>query len=286
VLRAKKISKNRNNKSVDYFDGKALYGDKFSFSEIKEWYKDEEEGYAELGAKDSNRYEYVYHALNVLHGFKHVPDRSFIHALGFGSAYGDEFKPIADRIEHLTIIEPSETFVRDVVHGISATYVKPEIAGALPFPDDTFDLIFCLGVLHHIPNVTDVVKELYRCLQTDGFMLVREPVVSMGDWNNARPGLTRRERGIPLQLFRELVNRVGFTVVKESLCVFPLIPRLSQIFSKAAYNSNLITRVDYIFSRLLRWNLQYHASSRLRKMRPTNVYYVLTKKRLLASRST
>lgn len=260
-----------------YFAGEKLYGDDFSLPQIRAWYEDEEEGYANLGAKDADTYTYVYHALNALYGFQHLPQGSFAHALGFGSAYGDEFIPIADRIERVTILDPSEAFARDAVHGIPARYVKPAVDGTLPFPDQTFDLITCLGVLHHIPNVTHVAQELYRCLRPGGFALVREPVISMGDWRQPRPGLTRRERGIPLALFRALLDEAGFRVVKESLCLFPVLPKLWQTTGRAAYNSRLATRIDAVLSRVLAWNLQYHATSLLKKFRPTNVYYVLTR---------
>jgi hypothetical protein len=74
-----------------YFTGTTLYGDDFSLSEIQEWYEDEKEGYANLGARDSSSYQYVYF-LNQHHGFGHLPRVSFPRALGFGSAYGDEFR--------------------------------------------------------------------------------------------------------------------------------------------------------------------------------------------------
>lgn len=63
----------------------------------------------------------------------------------------------------------------------------------LDFESEQFDLITCLGALHRIPNVSMVVNELYRCLGKGGYLLLREPVVSMGDWSVPREGLTKRE---------------------------------------------------------------------------------------------
>ena len=164
-----------------YFAGRRLYGDDFTVEQIREWYEDEKEGYANLGAKDAGAYEYAYHALNERHGFRHLPERPLSRVLGIGSAYGDEFVPIADRIGEVTILEPSDSFVRHEVHGKPARWVKPEVDGTLPFADGSFDLVTCLGVLHHIPNVTHVVHEMHLSPRTDGWALVREPVVSMGD---------------------------------------------------------------------------------------------------------
>lgn len=260
-----------------YFSGRRLYGNDFSEEQIREWYEDEREGYADLGAKDAGAYEYVYHALNEQHGFRHLPDRSFSRVLGIGSAYGDEFAPIADRIDEVTILEPSESFVRDEVHGKPARWVKPVAGGTLPFADCSFDLVTCLGVLHHIPNVTHVVNEIHRCMRPDGWALVREPVVSMGDWRRPRAGLTSRERGIPLAILRDTLVGAGFRVVHEAPCVFPPVQKLWHAFGREAFNSGIGARLDAVLSRALRSNLSYHADSFMKRFRPVAVYCVLTR---------
>lgn len=48
----------------EYLQGKKLYGDDFSPDEIEQWFKDEEEAYADLGAKDRPKNYYGAHALN------------------------------------------------------------------------------------------------------------------------------------------------------------------------------------------------------------------------------
>ena len=59
----------------DCLAGRKLYGDDFSVDEIVEWFADEEEGFANLGAKNRENYCYEYHGLNRLHGFNHLPSR-------------------------------------------------------------------------------------------------------------------------------------------------------------------------------------------------------------------
>ena len=256
-----------------FFSGEQLYGDDLSPSQIEAWYEDEKEGYANLGSKHTEEYTYVYHALNQLHGFRYLPAHPFDHALGFGSAYGDEFKPLAHRIRQITIVDPSDAFTRDEVYGMPATYIKPAIDGTLPFEDNTFDLLTCLGVLHHIPNVSYVIGELYRCMEPGGYALIREPIISMGDWRKPRPGLTKRERGIPLALFRQMIKQTGFQVDQEQFCTFPLLPKIW----KTPYNKPLVTRLDALVSQMFAWNIRYHATSPLQKFRPRSVYYVLSK---------
>lgn len=155
-----------------YLNGDKLFGDDFNISQILEWYKDEEEGYSNLGAKDKDCYTYGYHALNKSHGFDFLSSDNFQNVLGFGSAYGDEFTPILNQIQQITILEPSDVFKNTSIRGIPVKYVKPSPDGSIPFENNTFDLITCFGVLHHIPNVSKVLSELYRVLKPNGYLLV------------------------------------------------------------------------------------------------------------------
>jgi SAM-dependent methyltransferase len=265
-----------NNMDV-YLSGNALYGDDFTFEELQAWYKDEQEGYADLGAKKRPSYQYVYHTLNTRHGFRHIEKRKYKNVLGFGSAYGDEFLPIIKHLERLTIVDPSAAFPAQQVQGVPCEYVKPAIDGRLPFADRAFDLIICLGALHHVPNVTTVMKELSRCLADNGVVLLREPIVSMGDWTKPRAGLTKRERGIPLAILQQIISELRFSVVHQSFCVFPLIPRIYNSLGKAAFNCNVATWVDEKVSKLFSWNVEYHVTTLWGKLRPTSVYVVLKK---------
>src|SRR5712691_9854665 len=180
--------------------------------------------------------------MDQVHGFSHTSRRSFRHALGIGSAYGDEFLPLASRIRRITILEPTDGFVVKDIGGTPVEYVKPLSSGRMPFADSSFDLITCLSVLHHIPNVSTVMAGMFRCLKPEGFALVREPVISMGDWRLPRKGLTKRERGIPLHLLQEMITRAGFHIIRERLCAFPLTRRLNDIRQAPVFGSVFWTR--------------------------------------------
>ena len=262
-----------------YLQGKKLFGDDFAIAKIEEWFEDEKEGYAELGAKTMKKYKYVYHELNAYHGFRHLKQIRIKKALGLGSAYGDEFFPIVDKISDLTILDPSDSF-SDVkeIKGVSSRYVKPNVTGDMPFESGQFDLITSFGVLHHIPNVSHVLKESYRCLSKGGTMLIREPIISMGDWSKPRVGLTKRERGIPLNIFKQIIIDSGFGIEKFSTCIFPAIPILLNKLSLSAYNSKLATRIDSLLCKLFFKNYRYHATKATEKLRPVAAFFVLTKK--------
>ena len=42
----------------------------------------------------------------------------------------------------------------------------------LPFADDTFDMVFSHGVLHHVPDIKQAQKEIHRVLRPDGELVM------------------------------------------------------------------------------------------------------------------
>lgn len=261
-----------------YFSGRKLYGNDFSQDQIDAWFADEADGYFNLTQSDGNGgYAYGYHALNRKHGFSRLPQNRFAHVLGVGSAYGEELKPILACCDRVSILEPSDGFKSTELNGVPINYVKPIASGDVPFGSNSLDLITCLGVLHHIPNVSKVVSEFYRVLKPEGYVVLREPIISMGDWRKPRTGLTKRERGIPLPVLRGFLEQSGFRVTSERKCMFSLTSRLRHAVPGPVFNNTAIVLLDAALSALPIWPRVYHARNALQKLRPTSVYYVLQK---------
>jgi len=258
-----------------YFRGEKLYGDDFDADRIAKWLEDERDAFVAL--KGGEHYPYPDHALNIRYGYRFLPARRFPRVLGLGSAYGDELEPILPRVESITIVEPSDHYVRGQIHGVPATYVEPRVDGTLPFPDGHFDLATCFGVLHHLPNVSRVVRELYRCLAPGGYLLVHEPIISMGDWRNPRPGTTKRERGIPLPIFRDILSTAGFHVVSEKRCCSSVMSKLSTLINRPVYHSTPLVILDEVLCSLLPRHTKYHPTSLVEKLMVMKVFYVLQK---------
>jgi SAM-dependent methyltransferase len=261
----------------EYFSGRQLYGEHLSEIELNEWLTSEAEGFANLGAKDRGSYNYGYHAINYLHGFRHLKDRRFKHALGFGSAYGHELEPVIDRVEMVTLLDASSSFVVSEIDGRPVRYIKASPRGDIDLPDSSADLVTCFGVLHHIPRVSRSLDEMYRVLEPGGVALIREPVTSMGDWRAPRPGLTKHERGIPKRLLDEMLRERGFQVVAASPCFFPATERLWKPTGRTPWDSKVAVKIDAAISRLFAWNDNYHRQGLWARLAPGCVFWVAKK---------
>jgi SAM-dependent methyltransferase len=260
-----------------YFSGEQLYGDDFTLDQIAEWYAAEEEGYANLGNVSNVERPYEYHEMNKLYGFEKIPaSQKSMSALGIGSSFGHEFHPILDKLSQITIIEPSEQLRSELIGHIKPTYVKPAVSGALPFPDNSFDLVTCFGTLHHIPNVSFVVSELNRVTRSGGFVLIREPISTMGDWRKERPGLTKNERGLPIHYLDKLFSNFKFKIVSKSFCDTGFLTKLIA-FGLGVGRSRSFYRVDRFVSKIISFNQVYHRDSLISKISPGSAFYVLKK---------
>ena len=50
-----------------------------------------------------------------------------------------------------------------------------DISSGLPFPDVSFDYVFCIEVLEHVPNPYDTLGEIHRVLRPDGVLILSVP---------------------------------------------------------------------------------------------------------------
>jgi SAM-dependent methyltransferase len=264
-----------------YLSGRELWGDQFTPEQIAAWYEDEREAFAEdLGGAQSSAEDYGYGAFNDRHGFRHLPkDRIFASALGLGSAWGGEFLPALERVRRITILEPSKAMRSADLRGVPVHYETPSPGGLMPFAAASFDLAVCFGVLHHIPNVSYIVQELGRVIERNGWALVREPIISMGDWRGNRgPGVTSRERGIPRALLEEACEAAGFEIARSTLCEFPTTRRLGARREALGFGGNPGVLLDSFLSKISAANSSYHASRKWQKIRPTCVFLVLRRR--------
>jgi SAM-dependent methyltransferase len=260
-----------------YFSGKKLYGDDFTLEEIQEWYDQESEAYAQMYGIEANGKSYSNHTNN-MYGYKYLKNiPTFSKVLGLGSSWGYEFLPIIDKIKELSIIESSLQTRSEILGKITPAYYSPTPSGRINFPENTFDLINVFSTLHHIPNVTFVLNELFRVLKPNGYLLLKEPIISMGDWRLERQGLTKNERGIPENVLDGIIKNANIFVVQKHYfaCMTSFFVRNSR--NHPFFDSKRYHIFDKYLSKLFAFNISYHPTTKIRRIAPQNIFYVLRK---------
>lgn len=259
-----------------YKNGEKIYGDDFTIDQIEEWFRDESEAYCEI-VPEQHRDTYDEYKLQTEVLLYRYINKNSLSLLSYGGGYGTEIIPIIDKVKEVTILEPGSKFVRDEIKGKKVKYIVPEPSGKMHFRNGEFDCITCLGVLHHIPNVTYIISEFSRVLKDDGIILIREPISSMNLFSGQRNGLTPHERGLPLNKFKQIICDNGLTIKKQTLYDFGPLWKIKSLL-KIKENKFYLC-IDILLSKLFLWNYSYDSKNYFKKFRPNSVAFVLCKKK-------
>ena len=95
-------------------------------------------------------------------------------ALDIGCGTGRWSRYLAPRVRAIEAVEPS-----DAVHAaVRLTADRPNIRvtqagfGRLPFPPASFDLVFSLGVVHHLPDTEGAIREAASMVKPGGWLML------------------------------------------------------------------------------------------------------------------
>jgi len=260
-----------------HFCGQALYGNDFGFDDLRRWYREEEDAYANIESSDLAGGQYSYAGVNNWYAWRFIraQGRRFSHCVALGGARGDDVAPLAPLVDHFTVIEPFRGFWTDQIAGKPATYLAPEISGEIALPTGSVDLMTSLGTLHHIANVSFVVREIGRVLAPGGFFVLREPIHSMGDWRRPRDGKTRNERGIPVHLMKAWLAAAHLELVRTRYCIFAPLERLRRTsFGRNLWNYRGALPLDQLLSAAFSWNNKYLRNNFFEKIAPGAAYMI------------
>jgi ubiquinone/menaquinone biosynthesis C-methylase UbiE len=116
-------------------------------------------------------------------------------------------------------------------------------ASNLDFPDNQFDAIFDFGIIHHIPNWKDCLKELKRVLKPNGELIIED--LSLDSFTKGIGRLWKLLSAHPYDFmytqkeFTDFLKEIGFNIInfKES---DPL--KLVKFFSLNAIKGDEIVR--------------------------------------------
>lgn len=95
-------------------------------------------------------------------------------ALDVGCGSGRWSKYLSPRVNWIEAIDPSMAVCSAVQTLKQCNNVRVSQASVnnLPFHDNTFDLVFSLGVLHHVPDTQGAIVHCYKKIKPGGFFLV------------------------------------------------------------------------------------------------------------------
>lgn len=93
------------------------------------------------------------------------------------------------------------------LRGLDGTFIHHD-AERLPFDDDSFDLVYSNGVIHHTPNTRQVVSEIFRILKPGGrTILMVYAENSLHYWRNLFAMLGMRDRQLEKWSMGEIMSR-------------------------------------------------------------------------------
>jgi len=99
--------------------------------------------------------------------------------LDFGCATGTVSLALARNGIKAFALDASSAMIDQVkkkaqAESLAVTYIIGD-AEQLPIESNCFDGVICLGVLHHLPNITKGLEEQIRVLKTGGMIFISEP---------------------------------------------------------------------------------------------------------------
>lgn len=157
------------------------------------------------------------------------------------------------------------------MRGLEGRFIHQD-AETLPFEDNTFDVVYSNGVIHHTPNTYDVVKEIRRVLKPGGKAIVMVYAEnSLHYWRNLVWAIGIKEDALLHQSMGEIMSRS--VERSDNAAARPLVKvytpgRLRQLFAGfegievvqrqmvAAEKPRLLSRVPLpTLGKLMGWNL-------------------------------
>lgn len=103
---------------------------------------------------------------------KHLNKNAYVLDVGCGSGRWSRF--IAKKVHFVEAIDPSSAVVNAVKMTGSCGNVRVTQASVdyIPFENNSFDFVFSLGVLHHIPDTQSAMTSCIQKLKPGGYFLV------------------------------------------------------------------------------------------------------------------
>ncbi|MBX5466962.1 MAG: methyltransferase domain-containing protein [Firmicutes bacterium] len=263
-----------------------LFGDDFGPEAVARWFAEERAYHDRFAGGRFHEHPALYRAfdweIGLREWFRPRPGEA---VLDFGCAEGDALAPwrAVFGFRHVGV-DASQSLLEEARrrHPEAEFRLMPE-DGRIPARDGEFRYAVVLGVLHHVPTVTQYLQELHRVLEPGGRLFLREPNHAMGrepGQGVVRPGISPNERGIPAAFLTERLQGLGFRLLAVRPAYHGALLYLINRRPLPADSPwwSWLARVDQWLCRIDRREVPYLRTRWWHKAAPTATYVVAEKR--------
>ena len=98
---------------------------------------------------------------------------SKINVLDFGCGTGNYIKAITTYTNyHIYGVEPCEAMIAYAKKQNPNIIIRPGNHLSIPYPDNFFEYVYMTNVIHQIPDISAMYKEIYRVLKPNGVLCI------------------------------------------------------------------------------------------------------------------
>lgn len=144
--------------------------------------------------------------------------KSNINVLDFGCGTGNYIKAITTYTNyHIFGVEPCKEMIMYAQKQNPQIIIKSGNHLSIPYPDNFFEYVYMTNVIHHIPDILAMYKEIYRVLKPNGVLCI----------------CTENRR----QLLSKYWIRYFPSIVVKDLKRFPSIGKLKRLAKQQRFNT-------------------------------------------------
>lgn len=161
--------------------------------------------------------------LRLVQTLRTVPTTPTPHLLEVGCGAGYAARYLRGRYASYTGIDHSGKLIdiaRSRHQGAGVQFVHADL---MRFdPEESFDLVLMIGVLHHLEDIPAAVRKVRALLKPGGYFVVNEPqpanpLISLLRWIRKRvdPGYSRDQRELPRHEIEVVFRQMGFADIRS-----------------------------------------------------------------------
>ena len=122
---------------------------------------------------------------------------------------------------------------------------------ALPFKDNSFDFIFCNGVLHHTHSIQRGLKEMHRVLKPNGCAFLYLYAAGGAFWET-RTAMRKLFKRIPIEYTERVLKMIGMPPNRFIFCDTWYVP--VETLTRKADLERMLAAVDFRFEKIVSRN--------------------------------